>query len=102
MLLATELVLLAIEFAVEPIIKRTPLLVPELFMPEKLPPIPAETFTILLLLLLVLLLLLLLEVGVLCAFGIMPFDCGDRADGSMDREPIEFGSPNICGSLITP
>lgn len=67
-----ELLLLA----VEPFI-RTPLLtllVLELFNPWKLPPGTAETFATLLLLLLVLLLLLLFEVGVLCAFGIIPFD----------------------------
>lgn len=76
-LFATELLLLTFEFAEEPFIK-TPLLltllVLELLNTEKLPPPPAETFAMLLLLLLVLLLLLLLEVGVLCAFGIMPFD----------------------------
>lgn len=91
-LFATELLLLT----VEPFIK-TPLLillVLELFNPGKLPPAPTETFATLLLLLLVLLLLLLLEVGVLCAFGIMPFACGDRAvDGSIDSEPIAFGRP---------
>lgn len=75
-LFATELLLLTMEFTEEPFIK-TPLLtllVLELFNTEKFPPAHDVTFAMLLLLLLVLLLLLLMEVGVLCAFGIMPFD----------------------------
>lgn len=88
-----ELLLLA----VEPF-NRLALLVLELFNTGKFPPTLAET---LLLLILALLLLLLVDVGVLCAFGIMPFDWGDRAaDGSIDSVPIAFGSPDsICGSL---
>lgn len=50
------------------------LLVLELFNAGKFPPTVAETFAILLLLPLALLLVLLVDVGVLCAFGIMPFD----------------------------
>lgn len=101
-LFAAELLLLTIE----PFIK-TPLLtllVLELFNIEKLPPAHAETFATLLLLLLVLLLLLPLEVGVLCAFGTMPFDWGERTvDGSIDSEPIALGNPvSNCGSLLAP
>lgn len=66
-----ELLLLAIELAAVPF-KRLALLVLELFNTGKFPPTLDETFAILLALLLV-------DVGVLCAFGIMPFDWGDRA-----------------------
>lgn len=67
------LLLLAIALAAVPF-NRLVLLTLELFNTGKFPPAVAETFAILLLLLLVLLLLLLADVGVLCAFGIMPFD----------------------------
>lgn len=100
---APELLLLTIGLDTVPF-KRLELLELELFNPGKFPPTLTETFAILLLLLLVLLLLLFVDVGVLCAFGIMPFDWGDRtADGSIDSEPIAFGSPDSsCGSLVTP
>lgn len=68
-----ELLLLAIELVTVPF-SRLALLVLELFNAGKFPPTLAETFATLLLLLLALLLLLLVDVGVLCAFGIMPFD----------------------------
>lgn len=68
-----ELLLLAIELTAVPF-NRLVLLVLELFNTGKFPPTLAETFAILLLLLLALLLLLLVDVGVLCAFGIRPFD----------------------------
>lgn len=68
-----ELLLLAIELTTVPFTKLA-LLVLELFNTGKIPAALVETFAILLLLPLALLLLLLADVGVLCAFGIMPFD----------------------------
>lgn len=65
-----ELLLLEIELTTVPF-NRLALLVLELFNTGKFPPPLA---VVLLVLPLALLLLLLVDVGVLCAFGIMPFD----------------------------